>query len=490
MPIACYAEPILETKGYVLSMDTYLRKDLVSFKNVVDLDSANSDDTTTYLGIDYSLGFDLQFKDGGPQYYLKLERNGPFDYDAPLSVHNTLMTYGGVIDAYRQDELLPQLEEFWFDLPLFDACRFKLGLYIYEVGNGFSLNGGFENFGFTLYEQEDNFSWRLYYCRPDIHNKNQLGPRIQQEAEQGIDYEHSPVNFFAADATIEKGKNTFQPYIGALIYYTSPGKRSNFFTAPIKEDILGTIGFAWDWEDENFALSFEAARNFGKAKSSSSDYEDIYHSGYLIYTEIDYRREKLNPSLKLVVASGNKVPLDSALNQDETLSSSRNRGFSYYSPFNDNIGDSISCSNADMLPIVAMGGGYGLNYGVPRPTTLAVADYENIIIPSLGFDYQATEKLSVGLYWYYLRNFEEGAGVLNGQAKRLSAELGNEVDLFIDYELTPNILISFLGGYFIPGEYYKEARDDTDGSLFSPYLRGDQKADNAYQIELAIELQF
>ncbi|MBU1090273.1 MAG: alginate export family protein, partial [Candidatus Omnitrophica bacterium] len=185
-----------------------------------------------------------------------------------------------------------------------------------------------------------------------------------------------------------------------------------------------------------------------------------------------------------------KVPLDSALNQDETLSSSRNRGFSYYSPFNDNIGDSISCSNADMLPIVAMGGGYGLNYGVPRPTTLAVADYENIIIPSLGFDYQATEKLSVGLYWYYLRNFEEGVGMLNGQAKRLSAELGNEVDLFIDYELTPNILISFLGGYFIPGKYYKAARDDTDGSLFSPYLRGDQKADNAYQIELAVELQF
>jgi len=58
-------------------MESYLRTDVISFKNVVDLDSANSQDSTTYLGIDYSLGFNLDFKQEGPRFYLKLERNGP-----------------------------------------------------------------------------------------------------------------------------------------------------------------------------------------------------------------------------------------------------------------------------------------------------------------------------------------------------------------------------------------------------------------------------
>ncbi len=163
----CFGASLLETENLILGLDTYLRNDIVSFKNVVDLDSKNSDDTTTYLGIDYSFGAKLEFKDSGPQYYLKLERNGPGDYDAPLFVHNTLMTSGGVIEEYRNDELLPQLEEFWLDTPLRGDYRFKLGLYTYEVGEGFSLNGAFENYGFTLYREWQNRVFRIYYCRPD-----------------------------------------------------------------------------------------------------------------------------------------------------------------------------------------------------------------------------------------------------------------------------------------------------------------------------------
>ena len=50
--------------------------------------------------------------------------------------------------------------------------------------------------------------------------------------------------------------------------------------------------------------------------------------------------------------------------------------------------------------------------------------------------------------------------------------------------------MGFLGGYFIPGRYYKEKRSDVDGSLFSPYVRGDGKANNAYQFEFYVELKF
>ncbi|MDD5282473.1 MAG: hypothetical protein PHF69_07335, partial [Candidatus Omnitrophica bacterium] len=52
-----YSYELLNTGQLTLGLDTYLRADLVSFKNVVDLDSHNKDGHTTYLGIDYSFAF-------------------------------------------------------------------------------------------------------------------------------------------------------------------------------------------------------------------------------------------------------------------------------------------------------------------------------------------------------------------------------------------------------------------------------------------------
>ena len=77
-----------------------------------------------------------------------------------------------------------------------------------------------------------------------------------------------------------------------------------------------------------------------------------------------------------------------------------------------------------------------------------------------------------------------------GEGRYLSRELGYEWDATLDYRANKHLTFSFLGGYFLPGRYYKERRDDTAGSLFSPYLRGDGKADAAYQLELSMELSF
>lgn len=78
---------VIENKNFTFNIIPYFRTDLVTLKNNIYLDSKNSDDSSTYLGIDYSLGFDLQFKGSGPHAYLKLERNGPYDYDAPVFIH-------------------------------------------------------------------------------------------------------------------------------------------------------------------------------------------------------------------------------------------------------------------------------------------------------------------------------------------------------------------------------------------------------------------
>jgi hypothetical protein len=86
--------------------------------------------------------------------------------------------------------------------------------------------------------------------------------------------------------------------------------------------------------------------------------------------------------------------------------------------------------------------------------------------------------------------FNRPVGTLDGQGKYLSRDLGYETDLFVDYKVNTHMTVGFLGGYFIPGKFYKEKRDDVDGSLFTPFVRGDGHANNAYQIECYAELKF
>ncbi|MFA6130387.1 MAG: hypothetical protein WC731_05355 [Candidatus Omnitrophota bacterium] len=481
---------LLNNEQLILGLNTYFRTDLVNFKNVVDLDSHNKDDQTTYLGIDYSFAFSVDFKDTGNKFYIKLERNGPYDYSAPIFIHNTLINSGGRVEKYRNAELLPQVEELWLDNKFWGNLGLKAGIYIYEVGNGFSLNGGYENYGIALYQETQNYFWRLYYCRPDLVYKNQLGPHIKQEEEQGQKYEPNAANFFATDIKFAAGKQVFWPYVGMLADYTSCGKRDNLFAAPVKRDLLGTFGTAWEYNADEFTLKLEAAHNFGYARSQDSVYKDIQHTGYMFYSGLDYTLGKFVPEFQFLFCSGNKTTPEMAESGDVLYPGSKNRAFSYYSPTNVNLGDSISSSNVNMLPIVAMGGGYGLNYGVARPGTFSSGDFENLIMPSIGFDYNLTEKLCLGLYGYYLSAFSRPVGRLNGEGKYLSRDLGYEADIYIDYKASQHMTIGFLSGCFIPGKFYKEKRDDTGGSLFSPYLRGDGSANNAYQLEFYVELKF
>jgi hypothetical protein len=485
---ACCVE-LAATADFSYSLDGYLRSDLVSFKNPVDLDSHGKDDQTCYLGFDYGIGLKGVSQSAGPEFLIRLERNGPYDYNAPLFVQNTLMTSDGAIERYSQEELLPQLEEFWLDLPLPSGVRWKTGLYSYEVGNGFSLNGGYENYGLSIYRPDGDLAWGLYYCRPDMVYKNRLGPRIRQEEEQGIDYEHNAANFFACDVKMDKGDSSFQPYLGVLSDHTSAGKRDSVFATPVKKDILGTLGFAWSLKKKVFGLELEAARNFGKAVSDEDGYKDVTHQGYLIYAGADYYAgDKLTTYLQFLLCSGNKVTPDMAW--DEAYASGKNRAFSYFSPLNRNLGDSVSASNSGMRPLVASGAGYGLQYGISRPSTFYASDFDNLIMPCWGFEWSITDRLSLNPEVYYLFSFTRGVGVLNGEARYLSRDLGCEVDSYLDYKVTKNLTFSLGAGCFFPGKYYEEERDDTEGSLFSPYVRGDGDADAAYQIELTVELRF
>lgn len=479
---------ILENKNYIFSLCPYFRTDVVTLKNNIDLDSKNSDDTTTYLGLDYSLGFDFKFKDNGPEAFLKLERNGPYDYDAPVFVHNTLRTSLARLEKYEDSDLLPQVEEFWLDTPLFSLpLRLKGGLFTYCVGHGLSIGTYFENYAVSLFGKGKNLKWNFYYCLPDLNNKSYLGPRIEQEKEQLIDYEHSNAHLFATDVSFAFGENTVQPYIG-ILYDRTDGKRYNYFSTPTHKDILGTFGLSTDLVLKELSLGLEGAHNFGKAKSSDSAYKDVEHCGYLIYTGVTYDLERFKPRSRFILASGNKVALEDVGNT--SLTSGKNRAFSVYSPLNANLFDAVA-PPAILGPLVAMGRGWGHNYGVNRPTTFAdPALFENVILWNFGLDYQLTDKICFTLDWWFLKTKEKGVGTFNTVSKKLSSDLGNEVDFSCYYTLNDNITLSVLTGYFFPGKYYKEERDDTTGSLFTPFIRGDGETNGAYQIELSMECKF
>ena len=490
-----YGYPLLETESFVLCMENYFRTDLISFNNTVDLDSGNAQDSVTYFGIDYSLAFDLEFKHRGPIVFLKFERNGPYDYSAPLFIEHKLVVAGpSRIEAYRNEELLPQVEEFWVDLPVADTpLRFKTGLFPYEVGMGFTQGtGSFENYGLNLTYLSDDFSWRLHYFRPDLAYKTHLGPKIKQEKQEGISYEPNAANYFAFDAAFSSGGNNFGPFIGLLLDNTSSGKRANLFAAPVHREILGTLGLDWEIMIKDLSLGFEAARNFGKAKSEDGAFKDIGHKGYLFYTTVCYNIAKLSPHCQFVYSSGNKVTTEMVDNGDEQFVGGANKAFSAYSPLNTNLMDSL-CPVPDSLPLVFFGWGYGMNYGLGlnRPSTLADdCVLENLIMPSFGFVYRFSDKFSATLDWWYMLANEKGVGTWEGAAKELSRNLGQEIDLSLSYDINKQINISLCTGYFFPGEYFKEKRDDTEGSLFTPFVRGDGNADKAFQIELVAEFKF
>ncbi|MDD5255145.1 MAG: hypothetical protein PHR11_03725, partial [Candidatus Omnitrophica bacterium] len=107
-----------------------------------------------------------------------------------------------------------------------------------------------------------------------------------------------------------------------------------------------------------------------------------------------------------------------------------------------------------------------------------------------GIGYKPTERLDISVFVFYLNAFERPVGTWDGEGKYLSRELGYEADLYIDYVLNPHATIEFLAGYFIPGKFYRTERDDTGGSVLSPYIRGDGKVDHAYQVELCMALRF
>lgn len=483
---------VMEGDSYTLEAEPYLRTDFYMMDNTVDLDTKKRDDRVQYIGIDYGLAFDFRMKDGGPRIFFMLERNGFYDYTAPVVIHNTLNTYLGKVGGYTNYELLPKVKEYWGDVSVApsEEIRFRGGLFKYEVGHGISLNGSYQNYGMEIYSESDSFSWNVYTCWPDYSNKQLLGPYIYQEKPQGVDWEHSKSYFLAADMKASAGCLSVEPYVGLLMDF-SEGKRLSFFQTPTRDDVLGTAGISVDFTLGDFEASVEWARNFGHANSSDPVFPEVEHMGYAVYADASYTFGDFVPRSRFIYGSGNKLTTDMITNGDTQYPGSKNNAFSVYSPFNAFLADSIY-PGILTLPIVAMGNGNAMNYGVRRAGTFGdPAQIENLTLVDVGFDYMFRDgKTTVSFDWWYIANSEKGIGMYNNVPKVISPDLGNEVDLNLRHLLTKQVKLNFLGGVFFPGAAYREERTDINGSLFTPFVRGDGKADPAYQLEMGVEIIF
>ncbi len=484
-------EIVAETDHSILSAGASLRTDFIMQENILDLDTKIRDDRTQYMALDYYFSLDLKAKGAGPEVFVKVERNGLYDYDAPVIIHNTLATPTGKISPYSGAELLPYFREFWAETPVGDGFfRLKAGLYGYNVGHGIALGGYYGNYGLTVTAGDEKFTWNVYACAPDYANRKMLGPKVKEEKEQGIDWEHSKASFIATDISFPIHNFTFQPYAGLLMDNTDDSRRRNLFTTPTRRDLLGTAGLSCDLDIGGFSADFEIARNFGGAESISPDFDDVIHQGYAIRSGVGRAFGKFRPHGLFVYASGNKTDADMVTNGDTTFTSSENNAFSNYSPFNAYLADAVY-PGYDDVPKLAMGNGLGVSYGVRRPGTFDDPRApDNLMLFLAGLDCYVDRRALIKADWWYLSSVEKGVGSFNNVPKTVSPDLGHEVDVEFSYDVAKNLNLNFLSCFFFPGMAYKEERTDTDGSLFTPFTRGDGRADMAYQVEMSARVSF
>ena len=81
--------------------------------NNLDLDSDKSDGVT-YMGYTYDTKFNITYKEFLTSF-IKLEGNGPFDYDAPIVSDRKTNTLFGEVENYSMPEIIPRVEEYWID---------------------------------------------------------------------------------------------------------------------------------------------------------------------------------------------------------------------------------------------------------------------------------------------------------------------------------------------------------------------------------------
>ena len=105
-----------------LSVENHLRLSGNLLGNNLDLNSDNSSDSLAYMGYTYDTKVNIKYKEYLTSF-VKLESNGPFDFDAPIVSDKKVNTRFGAVDNYSFPEVIPRVEEYWIDTLVFNTCK-------------------------------------------------------------------------------------------------------------------------------------------------------------------------------------------------------------------------------------------------------------------------------------------------------------------------------------------------------------------------------
>jgi hypothetical protein len=461
-----------------------------TISNTTDL-SSDSDDNASYLAYTYDIGFYLK-NHNSSEFFLKITRATRANYDAPVS-GGKIMTWPGLefVKYASTESVLPRLTEFWTDIPILEEStntRLKLGLFPNVLGNGF-VGGKYENYGFSFYNVSKTFQYCFHAEMKDYNNKINLGPSLDQE--KAFAFENTNAYLLTGDFNVKLGKHSFEPYVSYLRDTTLNSSRANLVGIPTDEDNLGTIGIMSIINLEPLSFNLEYAKNFGQIKSSSSQYPDITHKGSLVYGNASLSiADVFVPRAGIIMASGNKIT--NADLENAKLNGDSNNAFSVYSPSNIYLFDTQYPKKSG--PFIATGSGHAVNYGVPRQGTFSNANLlENLDARTFGFGFIPSDVTYFSVDYWMLNSIEGYPGtnsLTDGSSRELSKNLGAEINIFGSLSIGKDMLVNLIYAYFIPGDYYKEIRNQYSGTGFVPLVRGDGKADPISQIEIGIEFFF
>ena len=497
------------------AVPAYAVKDIVKFQtwpelrlsynkisNTGDLKTSEGDglDYASYI---YRIPISLQYR-SNMSFFVNLIAEGPSHYAAPLNDLETFVEGSKVKKNGGSASIgYPQISELWLKLYLTYNHSLQIGQAPYVVGQGYALGGQYNNYGITYaFQKADKFRWRLRYSILDVENRISILRSKTNEKYLGRAADSSAY-LLATDIDVKSGDLTLQPYFGWLHDQTSLEDRnsSTFFgnaaqQFKAKEDNIYTFGGSAAYDSPYADISFEFAKNAGKTTGQPNQNwgSDIHHSGYLIHSEIKGHLGIFTPRAKYILASGNESKIEDLPGAlAGTLKRNENAAFTVFSPLNTNLVDSYA--HLAPVPVVAMAGGYGMNYGIRRPGTYNDPHvWENLNAYNLGINIIPHEKVFMMVDYWYLKAVNPAIGRNTaGTLVALPRDLVSEIDYYATYTPCKMFTVGVHGGYFMPGAYYKASRIDapaTWNGAASQTVRVDGTADAAYQVELFFVTHF
>lgn len=504
--------------SWKLNVSPDLRLSYQRANNTGDL-KGNEGDSLEYGSYIYNLPISIQYGTMF-RFFTKITGEGPSHYAAPLKDLTTSVEGANVNRNGSGDSVFyPWLAEAWIQLYTTPNHSLQVGQSPYKVGNGYALGGQYNHYGLTyLYEKGRN-NVRLRYSLLDRENAYSEIRKKTNSKWLGRSAD-SDAYMIAADILFQPVKRksfslTFQPYGGFLHDQTplesraQPGYFANIKTTVVggtavytyqpykaKLDEILTYGLSTTFDSPYLTVNLEYAKNGGKTtgQENNQNWGDITHSGYLFHSEVKAHAGMFTPRAKLVLASGNEVNTTDPTNYyNATLKRNENKAFSVFSPLNTNLVDSHA--HGAPVPVVAMAGGYTMNYGIRRPGTFNDPHvWENLSAYDFGLNIVPHSKVFLMTDFWILKAMNAAIGQDSSNTiKQLSKDLGSEIDFYATYSITHSLSVGAHGGLFMPGDYYKTVRTDLQGDRngeISQTVRADGSAENAHQVEFFVTYKF